>query len=51
MLTKIFDYQFCADILNVTQYIAFAPDIIELGYSNAEQFEYETVDPKIFKRI
>lgn len=46
-LAKIFDYQFCADILNLTQHIAFAPDIIEMGYPNDKHFEYETVNSNI----
>lgn len=44
-LSKIMDKQFCEDLLNVTQHIAFAPDIEEMGYG-MEQFEYETVSPK-----
>lgn len=45
-LSKIIDEQFCADLLNVTQHVVFAPEMKELGYG-MEQFEYETLNPTI----
>ena len=41
-LSKIIDKRFCEDLLNVTQHIAFAPDIEEMGFG-MEQFENETI--------